>query len=160
MSSVNKAILVGRLGSDPEVREVGRDGLVANFSLATDESYKDKDGQKVKKVEWHRIVVWGKLAEIVEKYLGTGDLIYVEGKLQTRSYEDTKSGATKSVTEINVFQMQMLQTQNKDENPAPERAAAPAQRPASGGRARTAAPARRERLAPEAETEADDNIGF
>lgn len=160
MSSVNKVILVGRLGSDPEVREVSRDNIVANFSVATDESYK-KDGEKVKKTEWHRIVVWGKLAEIVEKYLGKGDLVYLEGKLQTRSYEDTKSSTTKYVTEVVVSNMVMLQTQGGEraEIPAPTRSAPSDSR---SGRERQVQQrsTQRSRPAPVQQESADEDIPF
>lgn len=146
MSSVNKAILVGHLGSDPEIREVG-DKLVVNVSLATSETF-TKNGEKQKSTEWHRLVFWSPLAEIVDKYLGKGDLIYVEGKISTRQYE-AKDGGTKSVTEIRVFQMQMLQTQKQDEPVA--RTATAAQR--------QPAPARR--TAPQAGPGYDDQeVGF
>jgi single-strand DNA-binding protein len=110
-ASVNKVILVGRLGKDPEVRNTNSGAVVANFNLATDESYKDKSGTKQQVTEWHRIILWNKLAEIAEQYLHSGDLIYLEGKLQTRSYEDQKSSTTKYVTEIVGLNLTMLQTQ-------------------------------------------------
>lgn len=109
-ASVNKVILVGRLGKDPEVRFTQGGKAVANFSLATDESYKNNDGEKVKKTEWHNIVVWGNSVEaFVQKYLHKGDMIYVEGKLQTRSWE--KDGVTKYTTEINVTDIKGLITE-------------------------------------------------
>jgi single-strand DNA-binding protein len=109
--SMNKVILIGRLGKDPQVREVG-DTSVANFSLATDESYKDRDGEKQKKTEWHNIVVWGNSAKnFVEPYLHCGDLIMVEGKLQTRKWTD-KDGNDKYTTEINVTNIQPVITGN------------------------------------------------
>ncbi len=86
--SVNKVILVGRLGRDPETRYTGSGQAVANFSIATDESYKDKNGEKQKRTEWHRIVLWGKQAEIAQKYLTKGALIFVEGRIQSREWED------------------------------------------------------------------------
>jgi len=107
-SSVNKVILVGRLGKDPEIRQVG-DQSVANLSLATDESYKDKNGDKQKKTEWHRLTVWGKAVEsFIEPYLHSGDLIYVEGKLQTREWE--KDGVKRYSTEVNVSDIKGLKT--------------------------------------------------
>lgn len=108
--SLNKVILIGRLGQDPEVREVGS-GKVANFSIATDESYVDKTGTKVEKTEWHRIVMWNRAAENAEKYLTKGSLIYVEGKLETRSWE-SESGERKYSTEIKSFSFQMLDNKN------------------------------------------------
>ena len=109
-SSVNKVILVGRLGKDPDVKYTGSGKAVANFSIATDESYKNKDGEKVKKTEWHNLVVWGPSVEnFVQKYLHKGDLVYVEGKLQTRSWDD-KDGNKKYTTEINVTDIKGLVT--------------------------------------------------
>ncbi len=86
--SVNKVILVGRLGRDPEVRFTSSGQPVANFSLATDETYKDRAGERQKRTEWHKIVIWGKQAEFVQKYLHKGSLIYLEGRIQTREYTD------------------------------------------------------------------------
>jgi single-strand DNA-binding protein len=97
--SLNKVILIGRLGRDPEMRYTPSGQPVANFSIATDESYKDKQGQKVEKSEWHRIVVWGKQAEFCGNYLSKGRLVYIEGKLETRKWTD-KDGAEKYTTEI------------------------------------------------------------
>ena len=106
--SVNKAILVGRLGRDPEIRSTGGGKKVANFSIATDETYKNREGEKVKSTEWHRIVLWDKLAEIAEEYLHKGDLVYLEGKIATRQYEDKRDGSTKQTTEVIANVMRML----------------------------------------------------
>ena len=116
-SSVNKVLLIGRLGKDPEVRYTGGGQAVANFSIATDESYTDKEGEKQKKTEWHNIVVWGKAVEsYVAKYLHSGDMVYIEGKLQTRKWED-KEGNTKYTTEINVTDIKGLITARTDDQP-------------------------------------------
>lgn len=104
---VNKAILIGRLGKDPEVRYTPDGTMVTNFNLATDEQWKDKSGEKVQKTEWHRIVTFGKLAEICGNYLVKGKLIFVEGRIQTRSWED-KDGVKRFTTEIIASNMQML----------------------------------------------------
>lgn len=96
---MNKAILIGRLGKDPDVRYTPDGKIVTIFSLATDETYKDKNGEKVQKTEWHRIVTWGKLAEICGEHLKKGSQVYVEGRIQTRSWED-KEGNKKYTTEI------------------------------------------------------------
>ena len=88
MAGVNKVILVGNLGKDPEVRHLENGTAVANFPIATSESYKDKEGNRVDQTEWHNVVVWRKLAEIAESYLKKGSQIYLEGKLRTRSWED------------------------------------------------------------------------
>jgi single-strand DNA-binding protein len=111
---INKVILVGRLGSDPELRETNNGTPVANFNLATDETY-TSNGEKQKKTEWHKLVLWDKLASIAEQYLHKGDLVYVEGKIQSRQYEDKRDGAKHTVTEIVVFTLKMLQTQRSDQ---------------------------------------------
>lgn len=116
---VNKVILVGNVGKDPEVRHLDSGVAVANFSLATSETYKNKENQKVTNTEWHNIVVWRGLAEIVEKYVKKGDPLYLEGKIRTRSYDD-KEGNKKYITEILVDNLQMLGSkQSNDENSAP-----------------------------------------
>jgi single-strand DNA-binding protein len=105
--SVNKVILVGRLGQNPEVRYTPSGAAVANFSVATNESWTDKSGQKQEKTEWHRIVVWGKLAELCSQYLTKGRQCYVEGRLQTRQWQD-KDGQTKYTTEVQAQTIQFL----------------------------------------------------
>ncbi len=108
MAGVNKVILVGNLGREPEVRALESGVKVARFSLATTESYKDRNtGERIDQTEWHNIVVWRGLAEIAERYLHKGSQVYIEGKLQTRSYED-KDGITKYSTEIVAQNMTML----------------------------------------------------
>tara|TARA_Y100001934_G_C12351081_1_gene775382 strand:- start:1952 stop:2419 length:468 start_codon:yes stop_codon:yes gene_type:complete len=104
---VNKVILIGNLGSDPEVRYTPSGQPVANFNIATSESWTDKTGQKQDRTEWHRIVVWGKLAELCGEYLGKGRQIYVEGKLQTRQWED-RDGNKRSTTEIQAREITFL----------------------------------------------------
>jgi single-strand DNA-binding protein len=102
---INKIILVGNVGKDPEVRTVGTD-KVANFSLATTETYKNKDGEKVKNTQWHNIVAWKHLAELCEKYITKGKQLYIEGSVNYRSYE--KGGETKYITEVKATSIQML----------------------------------------------------
>jgi single-strand DNA-binding protein len=110
MSGVNKVILVGRLGKDPEIRNLENGASVANFTMATSETYKDKTtGDRKEVTEWHNIVLWRGLADIAAKYLHKGDMIYVEGKLRTRSWE--KEGVTRYTTEIVGDNMTMLSTQ-------------------------------------------------
>ena len=104
---INKVILVGNLGQDPELRYTGSGTAVCNMRLATNESYKDASGQMVDKTEWHSIVAWSRLAEICGEYLKKGSQVYFEGSLQTRSYDD-KDGNTKWVTEIKAKEMMML----------------------------------------------------
>lgn len=105
--SVNKVILVGRLGQNPELRYTPSGAAVANFSLATNENWSDKQGQKQERTEWHRIVVWGKLAELCNQYLQKGREAYLEGRLQTRQWQD-KDGNTKYTTEIHAQTVQFL----------------------------------------------------
>lgn len=107
MASVNKVILIGNLGADPEVRYTPSGSTVANFSLATTEQWTNKDGEKEERTEWHRIVAWGRLGEICGEYLHKGRQVYIEGRLQTRSWED-KEGIKRYTTEINALTMQML----------------------------------------------------
>ncbi len=105
--SVNKVILVGRLGQNPEVRFTPSGAAVANFSVATNESWTDKAGQKQERTEWHRIVVWGKLAELCQQYLTKGRQAYIEGRMQTRQWQD-KDGQTKYTTEVQAQTVQFL----------------------------------------------------
>lgn len=113
MSGVNKVIIVGRIGKDPEVRHLQNGTTVANFSVATSETYKDKNtGDKVEQTEWHNIVLWRGLADIAEKYLNKGDMVYIEGKLRTRSWE--KDGVTRYTTEIVGDNMKMLSSKSNE----------------------------------------------
>jgi single-strand DNA-binding protein len=107
MASVNKVILIGRLGRDPEVRYTPSGKAVANFSIATSEQWTNKEGTKTEQTEWHRIVAWGRTGEICGEYLKKGSLVYVEGRLQTRSWED-REGVKKFTTEVVAQVMQML----------------------------------------------------
>ena len=111
--TVNKVILVGNLGSDPEVKHTPSGVQVANFSLATSESWTDTDGERQERAEWHRLVLWRKLAEIAGQYLKKGNKIYVEGKLQTRSWDD-QNGQKRYTTEVVVNSMEMLSSQAED----------------------------------------------
>lgn len=112
MSGVNKVILVGRLGKDPAANQANGK-TVANFSLATSESYKDKTtGEKKEQTEWHNIVIWGATGDVAVKYLKKGSLVYLEGKLRTRSWE--KEGVTRYTTEVLVDHMQMLDSKPRD----------------------------------------------
>jgi single-strand DNA-binding protein len=105
--SVNKVILVGRLGKDPETRYTSSGQAVCNFSMATDETYKDRAGERQKRTEWHRIVVWGKQAEIAQQYLRRGSLLYLEGRIQTRQWDD-REGQKRTTTEIVATNFRML----------------------------------------------------
>jgi len=119
MSGVNKVILVGRLGKDPEVRNLESGVSVANFTVATSEVYRDKTtGEKKEITDWHNVVLWRGLAEIAQKYLHKGDLIYIEGKLKTRSWE--KDGITRYTTEVVADNMTMLSTRGGSSSPSGE----------------------------------------
>jgi len=113
--TVNKVILVGRLGKDPEIRSIPSGTSVAKFSLATDERFTDKSGEKQERTEWHNIVAWGKLAEICGQYLRKGKLVYIEGSIRTDSWDDKETGVKKYRTEIIANTMQMLDKKGDDE---------------------------------------------
>lgn len=117
--SVNKVILIGNLGKDPEVRHLENGAVVANFSIATSETYVDRNsGERRENTDWHNIVLWRGLAEVAEKYLRKGQKVYIEGKLKTRSWQD-KDGNTRYTTEVLGDQMTML---SRAENVAPSQA--------------------------------------
>ena len=107
--SVNKAILVGRLGRDPETRYTSGGQAVCNFTLATDETFRDRSGERQKRTEWHRIVLWGKLAEIAQQYLKKGTMVYIEGRIQSRQWDD-REGNKRTTVEIVGNVMRMLST--------------------------------------------------
>lgn len=140
--SVNKVILVGRLGKDPETRYMTNGEAVANATLATSENWKDKSGEKQEKTEWHNLVFYRRLAEIAGEYLKKGSQIYVEGRIQSRKYQ-TKEGQERYITEIIVNEMQMLGGKSggsgsfevvEDQSSAPSRSA-PSARPAAASAA-------------------------
>lgn len=134
MASVNKVILIGNLGRDPETRYMPDGGAITNVSIATTETWKDKNGDKQEKTEWHRVAFFGKLAEIAGEYLKKGSQVYVEGRLQTRKWQD-KDGQDKYTTEIVANAMQMLGSRQGMGGAAPEsgerESAAAASKPAS-----------------------------
>ena len=117
MSSVNKVILIGRLGKDPDVRTFETGVKKASFSMATSEYRKDKDGNRIELTEWHNIICWRNLAENAEKYLNKGRMIYLEGKLRTRSWED--NGIKHFITEIEASTFTILSSKNENENGQP-----------------------------------------
>lgn len=107
MSSLNKAMIIGRLGQNPEVRYTQNNTAVATLSIATSERFKDSNGEKQERTEWHRVIAWGRLAEICDKYLNKGSQVYIEGPIQTNEWED-KNGQKRYTTEIKALTMQML----------------------------------------------------
>jgi single-strand DNA-binding protein len=115
MSSVNKVILVGRLGADPEQRWTGTGKAVTNFSLATSEKWKDEQGAQQEKTEWHRIVLWNRQAELAGEYLHKGSMVYIEGSLQTRKWEDSNQ-ISHSTTEVVGKIMQFLDSKSSSQN--------------------------------------------
>ena len=120
MSSLNKAMIIGRLGRDPEVRYTQSNTAVATLSIATSERYKDKQGEWQENTEWHRVVAWDRLAEICQQYLSKGDQVYIEGPIQTRQWED-KDGQTRYTTEIKAREMTMLGGKNSGGGNAPSK---------------------------------------
>ena len=114
MASVNKVILVGNLGRDPEVRYTPSGTAVANFSVATTENWTNKDGEKESHTEWHRIVAWGRLGEICGEYLSKGKQVYIEGRIRTNEWED-QEGNKRQTKEIIALQMQMLGSKSQGE---------------------------------------------
>jgi single-strand DNA-binding protein len=114
MGSVNKVLIIGNAGKDPETKYTESGTAVCTLTLATKHSWKEKDGQRQEKTEWHRVVFWGKLAEIVDKYVKKGSQVYVEGRIETRKWTD-KNGNDKYTTEIVADQMQMLSGKPKAE---------------------------------------------
>ena len=106
---INKVILVGRLGKDPEIKSTPGGTTVAKFTIATDEKFTDKSGEKQERTEWHNIVAWARLAEICGQYLRKGMLVYIEGSIRTDSWEDKESGQKRYRTEINAREMKMLE---------------------------------------------------
>jgi len=140
MAAVNKVILIGNLGRDPEVRYMPSGDAVANISIATTETWKDKNGEKQEKTEWHRVAMFGKTAEIAGEYLKKGSQVYIEGRLETRKWTD-KEGQERTTTEVRADRMQMLGSRSggsermaPPEDDAPRAAAAPAKK--SGGAAK------------------------
>jgi single-strand DNA-binding protein len=143
MASINKVILIGNLGRDPEVRYMPSGDAVANITIATTETWKDKAGEKQEQTEWHRVAMFGKTAEIAGEYLKKGSQVYIEGKLQTRKWTD-KEGQERYTTEIRADRMQMLGSRSggsermpptEDDSPPPRSSApAPAKKAAGAGK--------------------------
>ncbi|QIX62059.1 single-stranded DNA-binding protein [Hymenobacter lutimineralis] len=125
MAGINKVILIGNLGKDPEVRHLEGGASVAHFTLATNDYYKDKQGNRVERTEWHNITAWRGLADMAEKYLKKGQQVYIEGKLRTRQYQD-KDNQTRYITEIVADEITMLSARpsGTDGPSAPEQATA------------------------------------
>ena len=142
MASINKVILIGNLGRDPEVRYMPSGDAVANITIATTETWKDKAGEKQEQTEWHRVAMFGKTAEIAGEYLKKGSQVYIEGKLQTRKWTD-KEGQERYTTEIRADRMQMLGSRSggsermappEDDAPPRSAAAAPVKKAAAAGK--------------------------
>jgi single-strand DNA-binding protein len=140
--SINKVILVGNVGKDPEIRYLEGGTAVCSFPLATSESYRNRDGEKVTNTEWHNIVLWRGLAEIAEKYVKKGTQLYVEGRIRTRSWDD-KEGNKRYITEIIGDSMQMLGRRPDDQIPSDRTATRPVSKPV------TDEPVQQEKQAPQ-----------
>ena len=119
MAGVNKVILIGNLGSDPEVRHLSSGSVVANFNIATSESYTNKNGERVTQTEWHRIELWDGLAKVAEQYLKKGQTVYIEGKLRTENWQDS-DGNNRTTTRIRGLNMTMLGGRGSDQSGAGE----------------------------------------
>jgi single-strand DNA-binding protein len=130
--SLNKVMLIGNLGKDPELRYTASGVAVATFTIATNESWKDQDGNLQERTEWHNIVAWRKLAEICGEWLKKGKKIYIEGRIQTRSYDDKNTGAKKYITEIVADNMIMLDGGRGAQSEAPPAAGGSLPEPAAG----------------------------
>jgi single-strand DNA-binding protein len=139
MSSLNKAQIIGRLGQDPEVRYTQSNTAVATLSVATSEKFKNSEGELQEKTEWHRVTAWGRLAEICQQYLTKGSLVYIEGPIQTRSWEDN-AGIKRYTTEINAKQMTMLDSKKTNGVPHPATTEPDPLSPAGKGARRTVEP--------------------
>ena len=166
MASVNKVILIGNLGKDPEVRYMPSGDAIANINIATTESYKDREGVKQERTEWHRVVFFGKLAEIVGQYLKKGRPVYVEGRIQTKKWQD-KNGQDRYTTEIIATDMKMLGSRGdsgSDASFAPEEGepqARPAARSSSStSSAQSASPSRSTKSSGPDHGGFDDDIPF
>ena len=131
MGSLNRVMLIGNLGRDPEVRYTGSGAAVANFTLATNEVWTNKEGRREERTEWHRIVVFGKTAEVCREYLKKGRQVYVEGRLQTRQWED-REGNKRTTTEINAQNIVFLGRAGETQQSAPESFSGPTE-PSGGG---------------------------
>jgi single-strand DNA-binding protein len=123
--SLNRVMLIGNLGKDPELRYTGSGVAVATFSLATNESWKDQEGALQERTEWHNIVVWRKLAEIAGEYLRKGRKVFIEGRIQTRSYDDKNTGAKKYITEIVADNLILLDPKPQGQGEGPSYSAPP-----------------------------------
>ncbi len=146
MASINKVILIGNLGADPEVRYAPSGSAIANVTLATTRNWKDKNGEKQEATEWHRVVFYDKLAEIVGEYLKKGRQIYVEGRLQTRKWQD-KEGHDRYTTEVVAQEMQMLGSRSGGDT-GMDSAPTPASRGQESARAKSGPPLREDKNAP------------
>ncbi len=131
--TVNRVILIGRLGKDPEIRSIPSGTSVAKFSLATDERFTDKNGEKQDRTEWHNVVAWGKLVEICGQYLRKGKLVFIEGSIRTDSWDDKETGVKKYRTEIIAKDMQMLDKKGDDEGGGYSGGGGGYRKPASAG---------------------------
>lgn len=149
--SINKVILVGNVGKDPDIRYLEGGTAVCSFPLATSESYRNRDGEKITNTEWHNIVLWRGLAEIAEKYVKKGSQLYIEGRIRTRSWDD-KEGNKRYITEIIGDSMQMLGRRSDEQIPSDRPSARPASKPV------TDEPAQQEKQAPQSSSGTNDSV--
>lgn len=160
MNGVNKVILIGHLGSDPEVRHLESGATVANFNIATSENYTTKEGERVTQTEWHRIQLWEGLAKVAEKYLKKGSPVYIEGKLKTESWTD-KEGNNRTTTRIRGLNMTMLGGRPSDQGGSTQQGGSnPAQRPAAPAAPAQAAPSPQPAAPMNAKEDLEDDLPF
>ena len=157
MAGVNKVILLGHLGRDPEMRYQPSGGAIANFSIATSETFKDKEGNKQERTEWHRVVLFGRTAEIAGEYLRKGSMAYVEGRLQTRKWTD-KEGQERYTTEIIGDRLQLVGARGGGGGGAASFDEEDQSRPSGGGS--SAGGARKNEMPPAPAEDFDDDIPF
>ena len=152
---VNKVFLMGNVGKDPEVNNLEKGGKVAKFTLATSEKYTDKSGNKTERTDWHNIVAWGPLADLVEKYVTKGKKLFVEGQIRNRSWE--QDGVKKFATDINITSIQFVDSLNKDSQSAP---AASSEAPKSAPAKKATATKAPEPVATPAMDDTDEDLPF
>ena len=160
MAGVNKVILVGNLGADPEIRHLESGAKVANISIATSESYTNRNGERVEQTEWHRVELWGRLADLCEKYLAKGRTVYIEGKIRTNEYQD-KEGITRYDKRIRATNMTFVGGRNEENSgnnysPPPSKASAPQASEPSGAAPASSTPAPATSTGTAANDEMDD----
>lgn len=159
MRTLNKAILIGNLGADPEIRATSQGQRVAHLAVATERRWTDAEGEAQKRTEWHRVIAWGRLAEIAEQYLTKGERVYVEGEIRYRSYEDAED-TTRHVAEITARELIMLGRRDAPAPEADDRETPAEAEPVPARRSHRRSPSRRRESVPPPLPEDDDDLPF